>query len=88
LSRNEPRRAPNTVLDAHRIDAKVLAPKSYYRRYELGPLAGLLNAELSALGQKHDAELSFGFEAFEDDLGRPPFTDERLVRLLDERRPL
>jgi hypothetical protein len=32
--------------------------------------------------------LSFRFEAFADALGRPPFTDEALIQLVDQRRPL
>jgi hypothetical protein len=88
LSRGAPRTTPNPILDAKRIEANVLAPESYFRRFKLAPLASQLSAEISALGAVHGVTLSFAFERFKDELGRPPFTDAGLMRLLDERRPI
>jgi len=78
----------NPLLSAQRIDARVLAPASYYARYDLGALARLLGEELAALGARHDVTLSFVFEQFSDALADFPYSDERLLAVLDGRRPI
>jgi hypothetical protein len=88
LSRCDPRALPSPILKARRIAAKVLAPNSYYTRYALGPLERQLDYELSALGEAFGVDLGLAFEAFEDELGRSPFTDRRLAELLSGRRSL
>jgi len=86
LSRDEG--SDNPLLSAQRIDARVLAPASYYARYDLGALARLLDDELAALGARHHVTLSFGFEQFPDDLTDLPYSDERLLAVLNGRRPI
>jgi hypothetical protein len=76
------------LLTAERISASVLAPEGYYQGCALGALQTQLNAEIAELGAEHGVQLDFAFEAFPDDLGRPPFTDAELLALLDGRTPL
>lgn len=77
------------LLNARRIDARVLAPAEYYERYELGALERLLNEELNAYGARHGVELSFAFETLPE--GFAPlqsYTDAEIFALLDGRQPL
>jgi len=76
------------LLGASRINAVVLAPESYYARFQLTPLQQTLDAEMAALGAEHGVTLGFAFEAFPDVLARQPFTDAGLISVLDDRRRL
>lgn len=80
--------AERELLAADRIDAIVLAPKSYYRRFLLAALSERLDAEAEALGADHNVHLSFAFQSFPDELARAPFTDAGLLAVLDERKRL
>jgi hypothetical protein len=85
LSRIDRAQGAGPLLSADRIDARVLAPTSYYPRYDLRALEVQLDHELRALGAAYGVDLSFGFESFPDALWRTPFSDEGLVALLDGR---
>ena len=76
------------LLAADRIAAKVLAPPAYYSRYRLGALERLLNLELVSLGQACGAQLSFGLEAFPVDWQAAPSSDEAVLALFEQRRPI
>jgi hypothetical protein len=78
----------NPLLSATQIDAVVLAPARYYARYRLQALEARLDEELAALGRAQGVDLRFRFEAFADELGQSPFTDERIAALLASRRRL
>lgn len=79
----------NPLLEAKRIDLRVLAPAAYYSPYSLGRIEQTLNLELQEYGRRYGAELSFGFEvlpqAFEP-LGR--YRDDEVLALINGRRPL
>ena len=68
VSREHAPSLDHELLAATHIDALVLAPTSYYARFQLGPLAQLLNTEIAALGAARGVQLSFAFEAFPDGL--------------------
>ena len=77
------------LLNATRIDSRVLAPSEYYARYKLGALERLLDEELTAYGARHGVRLSFGFETLPQ--GFTPmqsYTDPEIFALLDGRQPL
>jgi hypothetical protein len=78
----------NPLLAAGRIDAKVLAPEAYYARFDLHRLARVFQEEVAALGSAHGVALDFGFETFPDAWAVPPPTDENMLRLATERRPV
>jgi hypothetical protein len=76
------------LLSATKVEAIVLAPESYYARFNLKRIQARLDQELAALGEAHGVELSFAFEAFSDTLAQLPITDQAVAMLLDRRRKL
>jgi hypothetical protein len=77
------------ILDAPKLALSVLAPRSYYSRYSVEPLASALNDGLVELGEQHGVTMGFGFTAFPApfswprDSGKP--NDRDLIALLDAR---
>jgi hypothetical protein len=77
------------ILDAPRLALSVLAPRSYYNRYSVEPLASALNDGLVELGEQHGVTMGFGFTAFPAsfswprDSGKP--NDRDLIALLEAR---
>lgn len=87
LSRNGGRGKP--LLDAKRIDARVLAPAAYYAPFSLGRIEQTLNQELQEYGARKGTILSFGFEVFPDSFKPlPSYEDADIIPLIDGRRPL
>ncbi len=87
LSRNGECGKP--LLEAERIDARVLAPAAYYAPFSLGPLEQRLNKELHEYGARFGTALSFGFELLPDGFQPlPGYEDADILPLLDGRRPL
>lgn len=81
--------AESRLLEARRIDARVLAPAAYYAPFSLGPIEQILNQELREYGARYGTTLSFGFEvlpnAFEPLTG---YDDTDVIALIDGRQPL
>jgi hypothetical protein len=65
----------------------VLAPTSYYARYDLGPLTAVLNQGCVALGRAHDVTWSFGFEVLDERLLRPAALDPETLLAHLRHRP-
>jgi hypothetical protein len=82
--------AEGPILDARQLMLSVLAPRSYYSRYSIEPLASAINEGLVVLGKHHGATIGFSFKAFP--VSWPPVSgehpkpsDEQLIALLDAR---
>jgi hypothetical protein len=75
-------------MGADKVDALVLAPDSYYARFDLKAIGARLDQELALLGRGDGVELRFGFQSFFDTLAQLPVTDEAVAMLLERRRPL
>lgn len=75
------------LLNAWRIDLRVLAPAAYYRPYDLSHLDRALARQTAALGERNGVELSFAFNALPDEL-ISSLPDLRLLELLDQRNNL
>lgn len=87
LSRNDECGKP--LLEAKRIDARVLAPAAYYAPFSLGTLEQILNRELHDYGARHGTALSFGFEMLPDGFEPlPGYGSADVIALIDGRRPL
>lgn len=71
LARNDPGRSPNTLLDANTIDLCVLAPKAFYRGYELTEMERVLDREIHDFGLLHDVSMSFAFVILDERLVGP-----------------
>jgi len=87
LSRDVPG-ASSPLLAARQVEAIVLAPDSYYARFNLSGIEARLDHELAVLGQEKNVELSFSFEVFFDELAHQPVSDEAVDMLLAKRRRL
>lgn len=87
LSRSGARRTD--LLDATRVDARVLAPSEYYSRFQLEALEQLLNEELKTYGALQGIELSFGFETLPQSFTPlQSYKDTEIFALLEGRKPL
>jgi len=54
----------NPILDARELRLSVLAPRDYYSRYSIRPLAITINDGLRKLGPQHGVAMEFRFTAF------------------------
>ena len=87
LSRNDECGKP--LLEARRIDARVLAPAAYYAPFSLGRIEQILNQELRDYGARYGTALSFGFEVLPDGFEPlPGYENADVIQLIDGRRPL
>jgi len=84
--------AAGPILAARELALSVLAPRSYYIRYSVEPLASFINEGLVKLGEQHGVTMGFGFTAFPASFtwprgsGEPPKpSDKELIALLDAR---
>jgi hypothetical protein len=77
------------LLDAHRIDCRVLAPANYYKGLDVGELGQFLHRELDQLGLEHGAALTFAFDTLPVALNVTSLpSGGALLALLQERTPL
>ena len=56
--------AAGPILDAKELRLSVLAPRDYYRRYSVDPLAKAINDGLRKFGKQHGVTMEFRFTAF------------------------
>ena len=93
LSRRERKHlgyAEGPILAARELMLSVLAPRSYYSRYSVEPLASAFNEGLVVLGKHHGVTMGFRFTAFPASWSpvsgeHPKQSDEQLIPLLDAR---
>lgn len=87
LSRNGVLGKP--LLEAKRIDARVLAPAAYYAPFSLSRIEQTLNQELQEYGARYGTMLSFGFDVLPPGFEPlPGWGDAEIIPLIDGRRPL
>ncbi|WP_137179234.1 hypothetical protein [Roseomonas sp. AR75] len=73
-----------TLLDAERLDLRVLAPIGYYAGYALRSIEDAFDAGARALGNRHKTELSFAFEILDPRICADEIPHDRiLLDLLD-----
>lgn len=77
----------SALLDATRLDLRVLAPASYYRSYRLTSIERALDGQLAHTGKRHGVDLSFAFDVLPDGVSAT-LADADLLSLLDRRRCL
>ncbi len=89
IARGDRPARPSKLLDADRIDLRVLAPRAYYSPFALSDLDAALNTGVSALGLRHGAALSFAFEQLDARI-RPDAmpSDGELLDCLDHSVPV
>ena len=81
----------NRVLDARRVDLKVLAPREVYAGYVLKWLATSLDAGLRQFSVRRFTgalEMSFRFESFTEDFQWPGTPEYKLPDFLERRTPV
>ena len=89
LARGDRPSRPSALLDADRIDLRVLAPAAFYDRYELEAIELSLGQSVGALGRSHGVTLTFGFDVLDDRLLEGPVPeDNALLSSLAARQPL
>ena len=89
IARGDRPKRPSALLDADRIDLRVLAPAAYYARYRLSELEASLDAGVAALGAAHSAAMSFAFEVLDDRISPGPLPDDAtLLTCLEHPRRL
>lgn len=65
----------SALLDADRMDLRVLAPAAYYRRFDRARATAALDLGVSAMGRRHDVTMSFTFNILDARI-RPDATAE------------
>ena len=73
------------MLDADRIDLRVLAPSAYYSGFVLKDMEAALDMGVRALGKRTGVALTFAFEILDERI-RPEVIpdDETLLACLDQ----
>jgi len=84
--------AKGPILDARDLALSVLAPRGYYDRYSVKPMASAISEGLRKLGEQHGVTMGFSFTTFPASFswprnpGKPPKpSDKELIALLDAR---
>lgn len=86
LARKHPPRLRSAILEADRVDLRVLAPPAYYARYDLTALEAALDRGCRSLGQRQGVAMTFAFHALDERLaGKLPSDDAALLAALDRR---
>lgn len=81
----------NRVLDARRVDLKVLAPRAVYAAYRLKWLGTSLDAGFQQFSRRRFTgalEMNFRFESFPDDFQWPGTPEYELPKFLERRTPV
>jgi hypothetical protein len=83
------------MLDARELGLSVIAPRDYYSRYAVDPLARVINDGLRELGEQHGVTMGFRFTGFPESFSwtrgprEPPRPSGKdLIALLDGRETL
>ncbi len=83
------------MLGAGELRLSVLAPRNYYSRYSVEPLALAINDGLRKLGEQHGVTMSFRFTAFPESFSWPRQpaeptkpSDSDLIAFLDDRETI
>ncbi len=87
IARGDRPARPSVLLDADRIDLRVLAPAAYYGRFALSDLESALDAGARALGNRHGVTLTFAFDVLDERISPTAIPDDAtLLALLDRPR--
>ena len=81
----------NRVLDARRVDLKILAPREVYAGYHLKWLGTSLDAGFQQFSRRRFTgalEMNFCFESFPDDFQWPGTPEYKLPEILERRTPV
>ena len=76
IARGDRPKRPSALLDADRMDLRVLAPAAYYANYRLSELEASLDAGVAALGAAHSVGMGFAFEVLDDKIFLRPLPDD------------
>ena len=79
IARGDRPSRPSVLLDADRIDLRVLAPAAYYGRTALHDIETALDAGTHALGQRHDVTLTFAFDLLDDRIRPAALPDDNTL---------
>jgi hypothetical protein len=83
--RNPPNNKPE-LLNAERIDLRVLAPAAFYAPFDLVALERSVDRGVQSLGHDEGIELSFRFDVLPDSLSGPPLPEgAEILRLMGGR---
>ena len=89
LARADRPSRPSPLLDAERLDLRVLAPADFYERYSLREVEARFDEGVRSLGERHGVALSFGFDVLEARIKANAMpTPETLLGLMDRPVPL
>jgi hypothetical protein len=86
FARANPPSLKSAILEADRIDLRVLAPVNYYACYDLTELEAAVDRGCRALGEAQGVTITFAFDALDDRLlGPVTLNDKALLTALDNR---
>ncbi len=89
IARDDRPARESALLDADRLDLRVLAPVDYYARYRLTLLENAFDAGVRALGERHKVALSFAFELLDKRIRADAMPDDQfLLDLLERPAPV
>lgn len=89
LARQNPPSSRPELLNAERIDFRVLAPAAYYAPFDIVALERSVDRSVRSLGYEEGIELSFRFDVLPDSLSRTPLPEgAEILRLMRDRFPL
>lgn len=83
--RNPPSNQPE-LLNAERIDLRVLAPAAFYAPFDIAALERSVDRSVRSLGHEEGIELSFRFDVLPDSLSGSPLPEgAEILRLMHDR---
>jgi hypothetical protein len=89
LTRREPGTTTNPMLQANRIDVRVLAPADSYQTFQLAALELAMDRDIAAIAADYGAAMSFRYDVLDSRcLPGPHLEDQTLLDLLQERTAL
>jgi len=89
LARRDPPAHRPELLNAKRIDLRVLAPAAFYAPFDVVELEHSIDRGVRSLGREESVELAFQFDVMPEGIARPELLDgPELLKVMEQRRPL
>lgn len=89
VARDDRQARPSALLDAERVDLRVLAPATFYARYDLRNVELAIDAGARALGAAHGVTMTFGYDVLDERIAAATMPQPReLLDLMDSSAPL